>query len=133
VKLSDYQREVMRTAATSKSPELQLATMGLGIAGEAGEVADLLKKHIGHGHPLDVDKLKKELGDVLWYVVAVGLAVGLDLEDVAQGNVEKLRKRYPNGFSRERSMNRADAVVAALDAEAAEHTNGPTEGPEERR
>lgn len=109
--LNQYQ---VSTRATSpgkrdRSPEDDarlLPVFGLGVAGEAGEVADLIKKHVGHGHPLDVSKLKYELGDVLWYVAALADICGLTLDDVAAANIEKLRARYPDGFSSERSIHR---------------------------
>lgn len=104
----EYQDAAARTAAGIPDPTIALATFGLGIAGEAGEVADLIKKHIGHGHPLDVEKVKKELGDVLWYVAAVAWACGVTLDDVAHANVAKLRARYPDGFSTAASLARAD-------------------------
>lgn len=105
--LNEFQLETDRTRGVTHDPRWQLATFGLGVAGEAGEVADLLKKHLGHGHPLDQEKLVKELGDVLWYVSAIASEIGKTLGEVAQANIEKLRKRYPNGFERERSINRA--------------------------
>ena len=71
----------------------------MGVAGEAGEVADMIKKHLGHGHDLDRDKLIKELGDCLWYTATLAKLIGCTLSDVAQQNVEKLAKRYPGGFS----------------------------------
>lgn len=101
--LDQYQQEALRTAGDIR-PEI----LGLGIAGEAGEVADLLKKHLGHGHPLDREKLIKELGDVLWYVAVLANWAGATLDEVAQVNVAKLKVRYPNGFSTERSQNRED-------------------------
>lgn len=104
--LNAFQLETMRTASMGRTPEWALAIFGLGIGGEAGEVQDLVKKHLGHGHPLDKEKLVKELGDVLWYVAAIADQAGVSLEMVAQVNVEKLRKRYPNGFSSEASLNR---------------------------
>jgi len=107
--LNRYQEEALRTATVNaKKPlePLELARDALGVAGEAGEVADLVKKHVGHGHPLDPDKVKKELGDVLWYVAVLAERCGFSLEDVARANVEKLRKRYPKGFDPERSKNR---------------------------
>jgi NTP pyrophosphatase (non-canonical NTP hydrolase) len=100
--LNRYQQDASRTGGTG------LAVSGLGIAGEAGEVADLIKKYIGHGHALSIDDLEKELGDVLWYVADLASQVGLTLEEVAAANIEKLRKRYPNGFSQEASQNRSD-------------------------
>lgn len=60
--------------------EKEISAYALGLAGEAGEVVDLLKKSWGHGHPLDVEKLKKELGDTFWYVVALGLQFELPIE-----------------------------------------------------
>ena len=104
--LDAYQTKAMRTAPMKCSPEIQLATFGLGVAGEAGEVADLIKKHLGHGHALDRDKLRKELGDVLWYVAGIAHLHGMPLSEVATANIVKLQARYPNGFSSEASINR---------------------------
>jgi NTP pyrophosphatase (non-canonical NTP hydrolase) len=82
---------------------------GLGIAGEAGEVADIIKKEYGHGHPRNVDKMRKELGDVLWYVTAIAHKYGLTLDDVMRGNIDKLTKRFPEGkFTTEASAARVD-------------------------
>lgn len=81
---------------------------GQGLAGEAGEVCDLLKKVLGHGKPYDGEKLKKELGDVLWYLANLATAHGFSLSDVAQTNVNKLRARYPTGFTVAASQAKAD-------------------------
>jgi NTP pyrophosphatase (non-canonical NTP hydrolase) len=105
--LDDYQALAARTIG-NRTPADQLSNMALGLAGEAGETADMLKKHLFHGKPLDVDELVKELGDVLWYVAGMATAIGASLDDVAQRNVDKLRKRYPDGFSTEASAKRAD-------------------------
>lgn len=108
--LNDYQRDALRTASPEAEGErgrpLNLAINGLGIAGEAGEVADLLKKHTGHGHELPRSKVEKELGDVLWYTARIADLFGLTLADVAHANRVKLEARYPNGFSHEASRNR---------------------------
>lgn len=101
-----YQENAMRTSAPYPEITQAYAVFGLGLAGESGEVVELLKKHIGHGHPLDKEKLKKELGDVLWYIAALARTAGLDLSDVAVANIEKLKKRYPEKFSQEASINR---------------------------
>lgn len=85
-----------------------LSLGALGVAGEAGEVADLIKKHLFHDKPLDDAALLRELGDVLWYLSYLAQATGHTLEEVALANVEKLRKRYPNGFSPEAAAARAD-------------------------
>lgn len=80
----------------------------LGLAGEAGEVADLLKKSLFHGHQVDPATLRKELGDVLWYIAALATMSGLTLEEIAAANIEKLRRRYPQGFSEAASRARVD-------------------------
>lgn len=103
--LNEYQQKCLRT--TNATPTMERLTIsGLGIAGEAGEVADLIKKVVGHGHDLDHDKLVKELGDVLWYVADLASTIGVTLNDVAEINVAKLAARYPDGFSVDRSRNR---------------------------
>ena len=79
----------------------------IGLAGEAGEVADLVKKGIYHQHGLDVDKIKKELGDVLWYVAAMCTKIDCSMSDIAEININKLIERYPDGYSSEDSINRA--------------------------
>lgn len=117
---NEYQNEALRTASLlppwtyekevkDQMPQaLGLSVLALGVAGEAGEVADYLKKVIGHGHALDQEKLMKELGDVLWYVAVLANRTNISLEEVARENILKLRKRYPEGFDPERSKNRTE-------------------------
>lgn len=105
MKLNEYQDLARRTA---NKHDGELVNYGLGIAGEAGEVADLIKKSQFHGHDVEKDEIKKELGDVMWYVSNIARLAGLSLEEIAQGNIDKLKRRYPSGFSTERSINRAD-------------------------
>jgi NTP pyrophosphatase (non-canonical NTP hydrolase) len=83
----------------------------LGLAGESGEFVDLMKKHFGHGKPLDRDQVKKELGDVLWYVANLARSFGYTLSNVAQGNIDKLKVRYPDGFTVEASQAKADEAL----------------------
>ena len=85
-----------------------LGNYGLGLSGESGEVADLIKKKLHHGHEVTADEIKKELGDVLHYLAGIATLFEIDLEDVATANIEKLRTRYPNGFSVEDSKKRVD-------------------------
>lgn len=85
-----------------------LANFGLGIGGEAGEVQDIIKKYVFHGHPLDKDKIRGELGDVLWYIARIAAWSDLTLDEIAQTNIEKLERRYPNGFDKEKSINREE-------------------------
>ena len=104
----EYQRDAARTTDVTRSLKNRLANAALGLAGEAGEFVDMAKKWLYHGHPIDHEAAAKELGDVLWYVAEACTVLGLDLEDVAERNIEKLRARYPDGFSEERSRNRTD-------------------------
>jgi NTP pyrophosphatase (non-canonical NTP hydrolase) len=104
----EYQHIAVSTAAKHDDWNFRVAILALGAAGEAGEVADLVKKQVGHGHPVDQDKVAKEIGDVLWYLANLAEEYGLRLGDIAHLNNEKLRQRYPNGFSTADSMRRVD-------------------------
>ena len=108
MELNSYQKLAKRTMAPVSTP-MQQCIYAMGLAGEAGEVVDYLKKVLGHGHSVDIDHLKKELGDVLWYVSAVAESFDIELEDVGCENIVKLRKRYPEGFTHEASRNRGDS------------------------
>ena len=101
-----YQALALRTANPDLDPRERLCNAALGLAGEAGEAADLLKKHLFHNHPLDRAKLQKELGDVLWYLAALAHAADLTLDEIASHNLDKLRARYPEGFDAARSQQR---------------------------
>ncbi|MBR5877912.1 MAG: nucleoside triphosphate pyrophosphohydrolase family protein [Akkermansia sp.] len=104
---NDYQRAAMRTASGMNYENHGMLLNGvLGLCGESGEVADQVKKSIFQGHILDVDHVAEELGDVAWYLAVTAHAIGYDLGDIFQMNIDKLAKRYPEGFSKERSINR---------------------------
>jgi NTP pyrophosphatase (non-canonical NTP hydrolase) len=104
--LNQYQRDAVKTMSPHNRGEKGLMINALGIAGEGGEVADYIKKVCGHGHPLDKEKIKKELGDVLWYVAVMAQELDISMSEIAEGNIEKLKKRYPEGFSTERNLSR---------------------------
>jgi len=106
--LDDYQQLAARTLGRDRTHEQQLANAALGLTGEAGEVAEIIKKHLFHATPLDQDALAKELGDCLWYIGAFATVLGLSMDDIAKRNIDKLRARYPEGFDPERSRNRTD-------------------------
>ncbi|WP_232329777.1 MULTISPECIES: nucleoside triphosphate pyrophosphohydrolase family protein [unclassified Sporosarcina] len=91
---------------SKSSKAANLSNYAMGLSGEAGEVVDLLKKHVYHEHPLDREELAGELGDTLHYLSGLASMNGLTLEEIAIKNIEKLKKRYPNGFSKEDSLNR---------------------------
>ena len=103
---NDYQRMAMRTAGEYETDYDQLRNAAYGLNGEAGEVIDLLKKHEFQGHDLPNEKLIDECGDVLWYCALLADALGFTLEQVMNRNIDKLRKRYPDGFDKSRSINR---------------------------
>ena len=106
MKANEYQKLAMVT----KNPDLNgrdlLINSVMGLCGESGEVIDLVKKHVSHGHPLNREKLIDEIGDVAWYLAECATALDVTLEEVLLHNIEKLKKRYPEGFSTERSINR---------------------------
>lgn len=96
--LTEHKLLVLRTANSKLSHRDQLANAACGLAGEAGEVVDLLKKHLFQEKSLDIGEVKKEMGDVMWYLSYLSLILGVDLNSVVQGNIEKLTARYPDGF-----------------------------------
>jgi NTP pyrophosphatase (non-canonical NTP hydrolase) len=101
-----YQQLAMVTANPELSRELKLVNGALGLSGESGEVADLIKKHLMQGHPLDQDKIEGELGDVLWYIALMCSTLGVDMGDIMTKNIFKLKSRYGDKFSKERSIER---------------------------
>ena len=105
--LNEYQQLALRTAnpGIRKGLPIQL-NWALGVCGEAGEAAEIVKKHFYHGHPIDYDKLEEEIGDILWNLTALANSFNFTLEQIASHNVEKLKGRYPEGFNEERSRNR---------------------------
>ena len=106
MKINEYQELAMRTLNPELSKKDILVNSVMGLCGESGEVIDIVKKHLAQGHELDRDKLVKELGDVAWYLAETATALDVDLEEVLAGNIAKLKARYPEGFSAERSINR---------------------------
>lgn len=104
----EYQELATRTAGKFDQSKDAFSDYGLGISGEAGEVANKLKKVFYHGHDLDHDEIALELGDCLWYLSMLATLLGLPLHVIAEMNIEKLKKRYPDGFSSDASINRKE-------------------------
>ena len=105
---NEYQKLAMTTLNPKLSKQDVLLNGVMGLCGEAGETIDLVKKHLHQGHPLDREKLIKELGDVAWYLAETAWALDVPLEEVLEGNIQKLRSRYPEGFATERSLCREE-------------------------
>ena len=103
----EYQALAARTSNKELTKDEHLLNGVLGLNGEAGELADLVKKHRFQGHKQDIEHIAKELGDICWYIAETATAIGYDLETIMKMNIEKLRQRYPDGFDPERSQHRA--------------------------
>ena len=105
--------EYQSLALTTLNPQLDKKDMlingVMGLCGESGEAIDIVKKHLAQGHPLDKEKLIKELGDIAWYLAETAYALEVPLSRVLEGNIEKLRKRYPEGFDSLKSIQRSEA------------------------
>ena len=104
--INEYQQLAMTTLNPALSQKDVLINGVMGLCGESGEAIDIVKKHLAQGHALDREKLIKELGDIAWYLAETAYALQIPLEDVLQRNIDKLKQRYPDGFDRERSINR---------------------------
>ena len=104
--INEYQKLAMTTLNPDLDKKDVLINGVMGLCGESGEVIDIVKKHLAQGHELDKEKIIKELGDVAWYMAEIATVLDVELEDVLAQNIEKLKKRYPEGFSTEKSINR---------------------------
>jgi len=104
--LNEYQELALRTSRKDLDSMDHLINGCLGLAGEAGECADLLKKHLYQDDRPIKEDLINELGDVLWYVSETATALGIWMDEIAQRNIDKLRMRYPQGFDPEKSLHR---------------------------
>lgn len=124
MKANEYQKLAMRTndglcsqrlyQCMPQAEPFQMVDIGeiinasLGLSGEIGELNDMIKKSVFHGHFVDGEDIKKEIGDICWYVALMCKGFGFDLEEILQMNIDKLKKRYPEGFSEQASINRTE-------------------------
>ena len=106
--INEYQDLAMRTLNPELSQKDVLINSVMGLCGESGECIDIVKKWLAQGHALDKDKLAKELGDVAWYLAEAATALEIPLEEILAANIEKLKQRFPEGFTTEDSLARAD-------------------------
>ena len=104
--INEYQQMALRTENGMVQIFPRIFNAALGLCGESGEVADLVKKWAFQGHPKDHEKVAEELGDICWYIAVAADALGLTLEEIMVRNIDKLKRRYPTGFEVERSVNR---------------------------
>ena len=106
MEVNEYQKLAMTTLNPALGKKDVLINSVMGLCGESGEAIDIVKKWLAQGHELDKAKLAKELGDIAWYLAEAATALDLPLEEILQANIDKLKKRYPEGFDTERSVNR---------------------------
>ena len=106
--INEYQKLAMTTRNPALSERDVLLNGVMGLCGESGEAIDIVKKWLAQGHELDKAHLAKELGDIAWYLAETATALGLTLEEIFQANIDKLRARYPEGFSTEKSLHRKE-------------------------
>jgi NTP pyrophosphatase (non-canonical NTP hydrolase) len=96
--LKEYQDICKKTAKQFDNKEKEILTWGLGITGEAGDVASCIKKTFIHDNDQRAG-IKENLGDTLWYIAMICNFFDWDLQEVLEDNIKKLKARYPNGFT----------------------------------
>ena len=106
--VNEYQKLAMTTLNPALDKKEVLINSVMGLCGESGEAIDIVKKWLMQGHELDRAHLLKELGDIAWYLAEAATALDLTLEEVLQANIDKLKKRYPDGFETEKSLVRLE-------------------------
>lgn len=104
--INEYQALASRTINPVLSRKELLINSVMGLCGESGEAIDIVKKWFAHGHELDKEHLLKELGDIAWYLAEAATVLDVPLEQIFSANIEKLQKRYPEGFDKDRSIHR---------------------------
>ncbi len=104
--INQYQKEAMKTLNPTLDRDSILINSVMGLCGESGEAIDIVKKWFAQGHVLDREHLKRELGDIAWYLAEAATALEMDLEEVLQANLDKLNSRYPDGFDTKQSEMR---------------------------
>ncbi len=109
--INEYQQLAMTTLNPALDKKEVLINSVMGLCGESGEAIDIVKKWLAQGHELDKEHLAKELGDIAWYLAEAATALDIPLEDILQANIDKLRKRYPQGFETKRSLVRQNGDI----------------------
>ena len=114
MEVNEYQKLAMTTLNPALDKRDILINSVMGLCGESGEAIDIVKKWMAQGHELDRERLAKELGDIAWYLAEAATALDLSLEEILQANIEKLKKRYPEGFDETRSIDRPQDDESAV-------------------
>jgi NTP pyrophosphatase (non-canonical NTP hydrolase) len=96
--LKEYQDLCKLTAKKFDTQEKEILTWGLGIAGEAGDVASCIKKTFAHDNDQKAG-IRENIGDTMWYIAMICNFFGWNMSEVLNENIEKLKKRFPNGFT----------------------------------
>lgn len=104
--INKYQELAMTTLNPELTKKDVLINSVMGLCGESGEAIDIVKKWMAQGHELDKEHLTKELGDIAWYLAEAATALEFPLDDILQANIDKLKKRYPDGFDAQKSLVR---------------------------
>ncbi|MEK6897759.1 MAG: nucleoside triphosphate pyrophosphohydrolase family protein [Nanoarchaeota archaeon] len=102
----EYQELCKTTAKKTNNKELELCNWGLGIAGEAGDVASCIKKLVFHKNESIKDGIKENLGDMMWYASMICNNLNWSLEEILEENIKKLKARYPRGFTEKDAQRR---------------------------
>ena len=105
--LKEYQELAKKTAKIFDNKEKEILTWGLGITGEAGDVASCIKKTFAHNNNQEAG-IRENLGDTLWYSAMICNFFGWNFDEVLEENVEKLKKRYPQGFTTEKAKRNGE-------------------------
>ena len=111
MEINEYQTLAMTTLNPALAQKDVLINSVMGLCGESGEAIDIVKKWLAQGHQLDKEHLAKELGDIAWYLAEAATALDLNLEDILEANIEKLKKRYPEGFDIHCSLERNEKDI----------------------
>ena len=96
--IKDYQRACLRTAQHFESDQVKIMTWGLGVAGEAGDLAGCIKKTFVHKNDV-TSGIRENIGDTMWYIANICNFFNWDLQEILQENIGKLKVRYPEGFT----------------------------------